>query len=165
MIRTIRKAKVKDSSVEMVFTEMDKERLASEITGRYSYPPHKDLQECMQNLVKHLVVLCDLKEAEMIDEFEGFDIGSLSQFKITGISIGGEDENEGVVITGMKTLPNGKVLNLNTPFTKFTDEYEPYEYEDYLYDDVAHCLAELREYLNGKRAIVQMDIEFEGVGS
>lgn len=167
MFIKIRKAKVKESSVELVFIETDNEKFTSEITGRYSHPPHKDLMNAMKNLVKHLVVLCDLKEADALYEenFYDFDVDRLSQFKVTGISIGGDDENEGVVITGLKTLPNGKVLNLNSPFTKFMDEHNSYDFEDELFNDIARCIEELREYKNGKWAVMQLEMHFEKEGA
>lgn len=160
----IRKAKVKDASAEVSYEILNEDGYRSEIVAKHSYPPHKDLLEAFGILRKHLVCLCDLREADLIHaegDMELFDHEKLDKFTVTSFTIGGYDEYEGVVITGQKRLKSGKVLNLNTPFSLWMDENDPYEYEDCLYNDVARCIFEVEEYLNGKTAIKQLEMQFE----
>lgn len=158
------KLKVKDSSVEVHYNDTDKENNTAEIQARYSQIPHKDLINAMKNMTKHLAMLCDLKESDevrMCDDFEEFDLSKLPNLEVTGISIGGDGEHSGVTITGMKKLKSGKVINLNSPFTKYFDKNDPYYFEEYLFNDVSRCINEVTQYMNGKWAIKQLEIEFK----
>lgn len=157
----ILKAKVKDYSVEVVFSDQKKQ--VTEGILKFSDIPHPDLINAMNNLRKHLVVLCDQRESDIVisDEFSTFEAGKLPDIKVTGISIGGDEEYEGVTITGQRILKNRKVVNLNTPFTFFTDPVEEnYQFEEYLFEDVSMVLVEVEAYINGKRAIKEQELPF-----
>lgn len=68
----------------------------------------------------------------------------------------------GVTVTGKRFLKSSKVLNLNTPFTKFNDENEQYDFQFELEQAVEQCDFEVREYLfNKKWKVVQQEFSFE----
>ena len=53
-------------------------------------------------------------------------------------------------------------MNLNTPFTKFNDENEQYDFQFELEQAVEQCDFEVREYLfNKKWKVVQQEFSFE----
>lgn len=168
MQRKIRKAKLKLSSLEVELTEThdtDGGPVTNEITMKCAGLVHDDLKKAFSKLPLHLIKICDLRKAELINA-ETFDMTDLSEFDdytVTGFSIGGEDEHEGAVIIGSRKFPSGKVLNITTPFTKFSDENHPYEHEDELYNDIQACIYEVELYLEGKYAIKQLELPFDEV--
>ncbi len=114
--------------------------------------PHPDLLHAFDLLRAHLAILCsqlDGRDAELSDleDEEKF----ISLFKVSGFSIGGSGETEGVTLIGSKKIKRG-VLNLVTPFTKFMDENAPYEYGDELNHLVYHAIEEANLYLDDKIA-------------
>lgn len=169
MQRKIRKAKLKLSSLEVELTEThDTEGgpVTNEVTMKCAGLVHEDLRKVFSKLSLHLIKICDLRKAELIDSdtFESDDLSEFQDYSVTGFSIGGEDEHEGAVITGSRKFTSGKVLNITTPFTKFSDENYPYEHEDELYNDIQACIYEVELYLDGKYAIKQLELPFDEAG-
>jgi hypothetical protein len=123
-------------------------------------PVHDDLKDAFGVLHKHLAILCDEVTTPTKAKYEGLEC---IEFTVKGFSIGGNDENEGVTITGAKEGKYG-LVNLNTPFTKWTSTDYPYAAE--LAADIETAVYEVNEYLfNGKRAPErQLEMEFEGMG-
>lgn len=76
------------------------------------------------------------------------------KFEVRSFTIGGDGDHEGVTISGFKKLRGSKVLNLNTPFTKFNPDFEfsGYEYLFELRRAVNNCVDEITEYIKGKHA-------------
>ena len=56
-------------------------------------------------------------------------------------SIRGEDENEGITLSGYRLLSNGKAFNFNAPFLKY--ESDDYQAMDALLEDVEKCKNEV----------------------
>ena len=129
--------------------------------GRYF--AHQDLVDAFTMLRSHMAFICDLPEARglTLHELEDDD-DLLEKIKITGMSLGGDGEHEGVTIIGMKILNSGKVLNLVAPFTKFVDENQPYLYGDELCHITDHVSHEVLAYVEGKYApSAQQELDFE----
>lgn len=120
---------------------------------------HPDMVEALASLRKHVVELCELGEYPTFDDIPERLLGAI---EVTGISIGGSGEHEGVTIIAKRKLRNNRILNLVTPFTKFEDEHSPYKYELDLSCCVGVVVDEARQYLNGKFAPdAQIKMEFE----
>lgn len=161
----VTKAKVKNSQLELAYNRIDSNNSATvEVTEKLPYIVHPDLTTTFIKLRKHLAKLCDLREGDILkeDNFEEFPAEELSNLFVTSFTVSGDDESEGVVITGGKKLVSGKIINLNTPFTRFTDEVDPYLFESDLFVDIQGCIYEIEEYLKGKFAVKQMEIPFGG---
>ena len=139
--------------------------VTNEINKKCNMIVHEDFIKALEGLKVHFALLCDLREVNNFpgdfgDEIEKFDHETfLEKIKITGISLGGEDESAGVVIVGQKELPGGGVLNIVTPFTRFDSDY-------------SYCLAlelavdnlggEAEQYLfEQKWGIKQLELPFE----
>lgn len=126
--------------------------------------PHPDLLHAFSLLRSHLAIICsqlDGKDADLkeIEENEQF----LEKFNVTGFSIGGSGESEGVVLIGNKNIKRG-TLNLVSAFIKFEDTNNPYEYQDELSHLINHGVDEANLYVEGKIAPdAQGKIDF-GVG-
>lgn len=153
----IRKGKVKSASIGIEYrTKINGS--AADLKLESECIPHPDLGYAMAQLKVHLIQLCDIQEYR---ELVPGDYDKANNIEVTSFTIGGEAEHQGIVITGFKKI-GSKVLNLNTPFTKFDDEFDPYKYSKELCKNVDECINELIEFiLNGKCAQVQGEIPFE----
>jgi hypothetical protein len=123
---------------------------------------HDDLKKAFENLRLHLVFLCDqVPEHELIEH--AYEQPELSKFMATGYSIGGHDDNEGIVITGHKKLPYKRLLSLSTPFTRFKEKTDntDYFFRYRLRPDLDFLEKEIKEYMVGKRAVgPQQEFQF-----
>ena len=140
----IKKAKIKNGiflSYEYVEKTSDTE---NKISTSSDAPIHEDLREAFQALVPHFGLLTE--------EFSTFsnDEETRNKFKVTGFTIGGSGDTEGIVISGHKKLESGKVVNFNTPFTKFDEEN--YDHIDELNHAIECLKSEVFEYMEGKQA-------------
>lgn len=71
----------------------------------------------------------------------------LSRTAITGVTWGGSDSSRGVTIICKRKVGGRKFMNINTPFTKFCDEDDPYPYEQELNEAIMELERELILYL------------------
>jgi len=144
----IKKAKIKSRlflSYEYTAKENDVE---NKISTSSDAPIHEDLQTAFDSLIPHLAHIC---EEEVLKSVSALEVERLyPKYKVTGITIAGSDDTEGVVISGYKTLASEKVVNFNTPFQKFNDEKYPFASE--LYNSVGTLKSEVLEYMDGKQA-------------
>lgn len=153
MQKQITKAKVKEGSVEATFTfhiDAGTELIRGDGTQVCNWPPHPELKAAMQRLVPHLIVLCEQMEHPI--EIGDFSERQLEPYTVTGFSIGGSDEHEGVTLVGQRRLQGNRVLNLVAPFTKWESEHEPYYFADDLSDAVMKASFEIKLALEGKRS-------------
>ena len=121
-----------------------------------------DLKDAFSALTAHLAFLCEQKEADGKEFLEDLPKDIDKKLEVTGYTIGGEDESRGVTLIGKRFLKSNKVLNLNSPFTKFDDENEPYQFAFELEQSIQACEYEVNEYLfNKKWKVVQQELPFE----
>lgn len=155
----IHKIKLKDGCAIVDYDEVSEEGKVTEVTKKSPYLVTDDFKSALDRFKAHLAKICDLKEAGLIsDEDLSYDKEDLEVIKVTGITISGNDESEGIVIVGQKEIGN-KVLKLTSPFTKFTDDHEPYPHEHQLYEDAVHACYEAELYLfEAKYAVKQLEL-------
>lgn len=121
-----------------------------------------DLKRAFSMLVPHMAFLCEQKEAENKLSLDELPDNIETILDVTGYTVGGDGDSKGVTVTGKRFLKSSKVLNLNTPFTKFNDENEQYDFQFELEQAVEQCDFEVREYLfNKKWKVVQQEFSFE----
>lgn len=157
-MRTIMKAKVtKDNTLVAIYKDENGDTITHEGKNLVT----SDLLDAFRDLIPHIAILCEQKEAGE----EGIDTLPESIYtvlEVSGYSIGGSDDNEGVTLTGKRFLQSKKVLNLNAPFTMFSNENETYEYAFELEQAILACEYEVKEYLfNKKWKVVQQELPFE----
>ncbi|WP_027381849.1 hypothetical protein [Epilithonimonas caeni] len=120
-------------------------------------PIHEDLERAFDNLIPHFIIITE--ESEVTEKLkrlitrpdnEDFILPEdiEKKYKVTGISISGSEDNQGVTISGYKNLNTGKSVSFDTPNQKFDDE--DYEFSQELYDAVEHLKSEVLEYMDGK---------------
>lgn len=165
---TVKKAKLKDRTLEVNLEETINTpgggSVTNEILKKCNTLVHDDLVAAFDRLKIHMVKACDFKKSELITDetIEDFDISQLSDYRIKGFSIGGEDDNEGVVLIGFREFPSGKVLNIITPFIRYADEVDPYDYAPQMADAINAAIYEVEQYLfNDKYAVKQLEIPFD----
>ena len=170
-MKTIKKAKLNSLDYleveyeQRIITE-ENEKFTIETSKKCTWSPHNDLLILLDQLKPHLAVLCEQVENMLeITSHEGdFETPHpiLAKLKVTGFTIGGSDEHEGVTLIGRRVLAGNKVLNLVSPFTKWEDEHNGYENSYELSVIISDLQHEVTEYLNGKKApAVQLALEFE----
>ena len=121
-----------------------------------------DLKRAFSMLVPHMAFLCEQKEAENRLSLDELPDNIETILEVTGYTVGGDGDSKGVTVTGKRFLKSSKVLNLNTPFTKFNDENEQYDFQFELEQAIEQCDFEVREYLfNKKWKVVQQEFSFE----
>ena len=153
----IKKAKIKDDLfLEVEFTEELPGHSKKDTKMSCTVPVHDDLKASFSKLDRHLAILCDETKAPKKTEFEVCEFPS---FTVRGFSVSGNDENEGVTISGAKEGKYGSV-NLNTPFTKYDESDYPFISE--LGEHIQAAVYEVEQYLfEGKRAPEkQMSMDF-----
>lgn len=99
---------------------------------------HPDLIAAFANLNPHL--------ARMTYQLDDKGLPISDDVVCNSFSLKGDDEMQGVVLSGIRKLPNGSTLTLNTSFTRFDDD-EKYGHLDTLLDDVNNCEDEVKLYL------------------
>lgn len=121
-----------------------------------------DLKRAFSMLVPHMAFLCEQKEAENRLSLDELPDNIETILDVTGYTVGGDGDSKGVTVTGKRFLKSSKVLNLNTPFTKFNDENEQYDFQFELEQAIEQCDFEVKEYLfNKKWKVVQQEFSFE----
>lgn len=164
---SIKKVKRTDvRSVELKYIQFESGKFYAEHQSNIAREITDDFRNAFSRLKMHALCLCELiPEHKAKDYFRLSDESqldyarvSLSEYEVTGLSRGGLDETEGVVIVIQKRLKSKKVLNICTPFQMFEDPESDYEYIDELFQDVNNLWQEAIEYLNGKYKKSQMEL-------
>lgn len=150
MQRKIQKVKLEGTgkvsqSYEEFFGEEHDSDVVEKKGGAHAHP---DLVSIFGALKIHLATLCEQGE---FTEFEDYP-EKLEIFEVTQVSFGGDDEHQGVTLTGMRRLKDNRVLNLNAPFCKLNPDHSHYPYAQSLEMVIQELLVEADAYLNGKHA-------------
>ena len=107
---------------------------------------HEDFRTKLDKLKGHLIRICEQDDSE---DYQNIPEEILEKFKVHGFTISGVDENEAVILTGMRRLKTGQWMNLVTPNVSFENP-DGYDQVGELYHDISEVKAEAGEYLNGK---------------
>lgn len=115
-------------------------------------PIHQDLQQAIDALAIHLACMTFYVKGSQVEDI-AMPAPELSEkFHVNGYSIGGDDDNPGIVISGHHIGPNGLAVILNTPFRKFNESpASRYEFMDDLVARVNVIEEEVGQYLNGDK--------------
>lgn len=110
--------------------------------------PHPDLIAAFNRLAPHIAALTEQYDAE----------GQLDSLNIEarGYTLDGEEEKEGITITGQRKISSNRQITLNTPFLKWETGENTYENITKLNADIDACNKEVLAYLvDGKYGTVQ----------
>lgn len=157
----IKKVKLRDGMFANIEYSFDTGTTVDQITRVCNNPVHPDFKVRMQALAVHAVLITELADPVKVKDLDEFHSPLLDKVSVKGISIGGESE-EGVTITFELKLSTGRVININTPFTKYYEENNGYRFGSDLQIHVDEFLTEVEAYLNGKYGEgTQLQIEFD----
>lgn len=154
----IRKAKLtKDLVLQKIgYIELNETGEKIEVEGvNCDWIAHNDLVQAFQKLIPHIAFLSEIPEVtdKLLE-----DVQTIESITVQSFSIGGEDEHEGISISGTRTLSTGKSQILNTPFYKWEDE-QPYDYMNELGEVVAEIKHEVEHYLFHKKKAPKRQLE------
>ena len=126
----IKKAKLsKGGCIEASYIDAD----GNEITLKGKNKCHNDLKVALAALVPYFADLTEQKEADNInwDNLESAEnVDLLRKLDVTGLSIGGDDNNRIITMTGRRTLITSRILNLNSPGVEMESETFEWEHID-----------------------------------
>lgn len=159
----IKKAKLsKEGTVEATYIDAD----GNEIALKGKNKCHNDLKVAFSHLVPYFADLTEQKEADMINwhELESAEnVDILRKMDVTGISIGGDENNRIVTMSGKRTLFTSRILNLNAPGVEMDSEMFEWPHIDDFDIAIQDVVFEVKEYiLNRKWEVVQGELNFDG---
>ena len=159
----IKKAKLsKGGTVEASYIDID----GNEIMLKGKNKCHNDLRVAFAHLAPFFTDLTEQKEADRIDwgDLESADnVDLLRKIDVTGISIGGDDNNRIITMTGKRTLFTSRILNLNAPGVEMDSETFEWSHIDDFDMAVQEVIYEVKEYItNRKWEIMQAELNFDG---
>ncbi len=153
-MRDLRKIKVEgETLVKIDITEShqvegEDKPIKCDISGTYRFRPHKDFIAALAKLRGHVLQMCELVPAN--NGLNKIPEKAMEPIHVNGVSFGGEDEDQGVVIIARKKLKDGRSINLITPFIRF--ENSDYEWAEDLYGCCIEVQREAELYMDEKHA-------------
>ena len=158
----IKKAKLsKGGCIEASYIDAD----GNEITLKGKNKCHNDLKVALAALVPYFADLTEQKEADNInwDNLESAEnVDLLRKLDVTGLSIGGDDNNRIITMTGRRTLITSQIPNPNSPDVEMESETFEWEHIDEFDLAVQNLIYEVKEYIvNRKWEVVQATL-FDG---
>lgn len=159
----VKKAKLcKGGSVEASYTDQD----GNEITIKGKNKCHNDLRVALAKIVPFFADITEQKEADSID-WDNLDsaenIDLLRKLEVTGVSVGGDDNNQIVTLTGKRTLFTSRILNLNSPGIELDSETFDWSHTADFDIAVQGFFYEVEQYIvNRKWEVVQAELDFDG---
>lgn len=137
----------------------------NEITLKGKNKCHNDLRVAFAALVPYFADLTEQKEADGIDwdNLEGADtVERLRKLDVTGVSIGGDENNRIVTMTGKRTLLTSRVLNLNAPGVEMESETFEWSHIDDFDIALQTLIYEVKEYIVNRKWEVEQKSLFDG---
>ena len=136
--------------------------------------PHPDLEKLVRGLKETLLISCRFMGINAVMKKPGFNPRKdqkdavqkmqdilLEKTTVTAIHVSGQEQNEGVIISGKIQAENGSNIAINSPRMRFSSAV--YGFEEQLEGEVALIEGELFKYLQeDKKAQLEiMDTEKE----
>jgi hypothetical protein len=118
---------------------------------------HPDLQQAMDRLIPHMVMLVEEKGAYELTLTEHYKYAAnlvkdreitdypFGKYEVLGVTL----REGGVLMTGRKRLRNGQSLTIDTSFTHY-EQTQHYVNMDALQQDIEDLKGEINRYMNGK---------------
>lgn len=152
-IKIIKAKILKGDKVEVDYQKTESDLSFTEINEKHNSAPHKDLTKAFAAIAVHAALLSEFISVNEIADIEEPEHPKLKDFTVSGFTVVGDEEEEGVIITGLKTLRSGKMMMFNTPLTRYNDASDNrYDYLDDLQKVVNLARKEVKRYLEGHRA-------------
>ena len=142
--------------VNIGYKNFDENGFVGSTNKDYKKVPHNDFIQALQGFRWHLLFLTEFRKAADFSRFPTVDADDT--FRVCGVVLTGSEEKQGFMITGYKTLSNGKGFAFNSPNLR---ESEEYDFMEELTAAWTNLKNEAGAYLGGKYAVVQKELEFD----
>ena len=133
--------------VETVETE-DGDIMRNNYSSECQHAAHEDFSSSVDGLIPHLLRICEILP-DGVDDIKDIDPSMTDKIRMTGFTISGYHENEGVILTGMRKIKSGLFYNIVTPLMRFDNE-DQYNQMGELKIAIQKVQEEANSYLNGK---------------
>ena len=127
---------------------------------------HRDFKEAIKNLVPHLAMLTEQREAynntleELEQQREWEEKSVFTRMSVTSVTFNADE----VVVSGTRVLDRGDVINLNAPKVSTVDD-ESYEYLSELSLAVDNLKYEAEQYVTERKwGLKQGELNFDEAG-
>lgn len=148
----IKSIKIKDDYPVIVYSQLVDGNKTGKLTFEDGSKAHQDFIKTLPPLAAHYAILTGYIKPGPIKDITKLDDPILADFHISGFHISGDDEDESIIITGHRIVPeSGKAVILNSPLRRFNeDDKTRYKFMDELLLAVAYAKEEAIEYIGGK---------------
>lgn len=137
-------------TIVMAGTGEDERPVKNEYSAKFKYRVHPDLSKAMDKLKAHFLQICELADSK--HGLDKIPEDKLEKVTMIGVSLAGENEDHGVVLTAKLKLKQNRSITINTPFLKFDPDHSKYDYADQLRDDCIDLEREAQLYMMDKHA-------------
>lgn len=152
----------KQNTLNVVYSNCD----GDTITMEGANIVHRDFKEAIKNLVPHLAMLTEQREAynntlgELEQQREWEEKSVFTRMSVTSVTFNADD----VVVSGTRVLDRGDVINLNAPKVSTVDD-ENYEYLSELSLAVDNLKYEAEQYVTERKwGLKQGELNFDEDG-
>lgn len=151
----IKRVKISNKGVpEIGYVEIWEDGKSPEVTHFGKAVAHDDLINALKELAPHYALITGYAHFTKGLRLETLKAG-VDNFKVSGYTIGGKEENQGIVITGHVIVAfSGKACIVNSPFTMF-DEGDETKYK------FIDALAEVVEKISDESKLYIVDRKFK----
>ena len=127
---------------------------------------HRDFKEAIKNLVPHLAMLTEQREAynntlEELEEQRSWEEKSIfTRMSVSSVTFSGDE----VIVTGTRVLDRGDIMNLNAPKISTVDD-DSYMYLSELSLAIDNLKYEAEQYVTERKwGLKQGELNFEEAG-
>lgn len=115
--------------------------------------PKQELRDAFAALTIHAALLAEFISTALVPDIAKANPELIKDYLVTGFTITGNEDDEGVIITAHKKLKSGKTMGFNTPVTRFSDESDTaYPFMEELILAVENVCDHLVKHLEGDYA-------------
>jgi hypothetical protein len=153
-IKSAKLTKIKKGQGLLLSLE-EKDRRGDDVNDQKNHKGliHPDLKAAFNRLRPHLAIMCGYVKSIQVEDIAMPDESLFDNFHVHAYSIGGNEDSEGVVISGHYIVPeSGLSVTLNTPFRRMEQAPDTrYIFMDDVVAAIRTIEQEVAMFLNGKR--------------
>lgn len=148
---TIEKVKLSKKGLDVTISVIETDGSTTKDSKALTRPVHQNLKNALAAVAIHWAILVDYLSTRAVPDIKKYDPALVEGIKVSGISIGGNDGEEGIMITAQKTSRRKKVIIVNSPFERFEEVADSrYKYMDNLEELVKNIMIRTEKYLSGE---------------
>lgn len=152
-ITKVKKLKLKNG-FGLVLT-YEKKSIGDKVDGNEKHDAliHSDLLNGIDSLAIHLAIMTGYVKPAQVEDIAMPSPELSATFHVNGYSLGGNDDNQGIVVSGHHIVPgSGLAVILNTPFRRFDENLATrYPFMDDLQARIRVIESEIEQYLAGTK--------------